>query len=309
MTARRVRPSGAGQRGSEPAGPGPPTRAEDGASRVTGGETRLRLGVAAVGIPLCVLVVYAGGMVFLAGLALLAGVGAREFVSMYRSRGDGPFLWVAVAGAALFPPTAGLLGLQQAWAGGAGLLMVVSFVALTRLPPERGPGVAAALTAFSVLYVGGLLAFAVPLRDSFTEGRAAGTLLFFMPVAVTWLADTAAYFGGRAVGRRPLAPQVSPNKTVAGAAGALAAGVVGGGIYGSWILPLAGPEMGLVRGLALGLAVSVAAILGDLVESSLKRECEVKDSSGLLPGHGGLLDRLDSLLWVFPVAYLFLSFT
>lgn len=304
MSVRRVRPSGPVREGA-----GPGVGAEDEAGYVSGGETRRRLGVAAVGIPLCALVVYAGGMVYLAGLALLAGVGAREYAAMYRSRGDRPFLWVAVAGAALFPPAVGILGLQEAWAGAAGLLMAVSLLALMRLPPERGPGVAAALTAFGVLYVGGLLAFAVPLREAFTDGRVAGTLLFFMPVAVTWLADTAAYFGGKAMGRRPLAPEISPNKTVAGATAALLAGVAGGGVYAAWILPLAGPDMSPLRGLALGLAVSVAAIVGDLVESSLKRECKVKDSSGLLPGHGGLLDRLDSLLWVFPVAYLFLRLT
>jgi phosphatidate cytidylyltransferase len=122
-------------------------------------------------------------------------------------------------------------------------------------------------------------------------------------VGVTWLADTAAYFGGKALGRRPLAPIVSPNKTIEGGIAALAAGPLGA-LAMAWLVIPELAALGAASVAMLGLLVAAAAILGDLVESAIKRECGVKDSSGLLPGHGGLLDRMDSLLWAIPVAYL-----
>lgn len=269
-------------------------------------EVRKRLAVAAVGIPLCVAVVYAGALATALGLALLAAQGMKEYVTIFRSGGERPFLAAGVVAAAAFPLATFAAGPALAWQAVAGLLMALAFGALLVDAPEEGPVKAAAVTLVGVLYVGGLLAFAVPLRAEFTDGRLAGTALFFLPVGVTWLTDTSAYFGGRAWGRRPLAPRVSPNKTVEGAAAGLVAGVAGGYLYGVWLLGAVGEGMTPLPAAALGLLVAVAAIAGDLVESVLKRECGVKDSSDLLPGHGGLLDRMDSLLWVFPVTYLFL---
>lgn len=278
-------------------------------------ELGLRLAVAGVGIPVCVAVTLAGGIFFVAGVAFLAAVSAREYVLLLRE-GDGPsplfLLTVATAGA--FPFAVAGLGTAGAWGLTPVLLAVAGAWAFMVRDPSRRPVTAAALTVFGALYLGGLLGFSVPLRAS-GETRLAGTLLFFLPVTVTWASDTAAYFGGRRFGRRQLAPRVSPNKTWAGAVSALAAGPVAALAYAWLVLPLAGgtfpglPSDGLAAlpALALGLAVAAAAILGDLVESALKRECGAKDSSGLLPGHGGLLDRLDSLLWAIPVAHLYLQ--
>lgn len=265
-----------------------------------------RLAVAAVGIPLCVAAVYAGGTLFAFGLALLAGVAMGEYVTMYRARGARAFLVLGIAGASALPVLALAAGPVTAWALAAGYLLLVSAAAMLRVRPEEEPIRGAALTFFGVLYVGGLLSFSVPLRESFAAGRLEGTLLFFLPVAVTWLADTAAFIGGRSWGRRPLAPHISPNKTVEGALSALAVGPLAALAYGTLLLPLAGAPLGPDRLLLLGGLLAAAAIVGDLVESILKRECRVKDSSDLLPGHGGVLDRLDSLLWAFPVTYLFL---
>ena len=166
----------------------------------------------------------------------------------------------------------------------------------------------AAATSIGALYVGGLLSFGIGLREGLLADPLQGTLLFFLPVAVTWLADTAAYFGGRALGKRPMAPKISPNKTVEGGVSGLLAGPIGVVAYTMLLLPDLADALGVPMLLLLGLIVSSAAILGDLAESALKRECGVKDSSNLLPGHGGVLDRLDSLLWSIPAAYLFLSF-
>jgi phosphatidate cytidylyltransferase len=265
-----------------------------------------------VGIPVCAVIVWVGGLAFAAGLAVLAGVGMGEFVAMFRSRaretGDAsglPFGVVGVGAAAALPLLTHAVGLGAAWSAVPILLLLVGAYALVTRPPEGGPIVAAALTVFGALYLGGLLAFGLPLRQAGGANRAAGTLLFFLPVVVTWLTDTAAYFGGKRWGRRRLAPIVSPHKTVVGAVSAVVAGPVVALAYASLLLPLVSISLDPVPTLLFGLVASVAGIVGDLVESLVKRECGVKDASHILPGHGGILDRLDSLLWVFPVAYLF----
>lgn len=279
------------------------------------GDLHLRLLVAAIGVPLCAMVVFAGGAAFAVGLGLVAGVGYWELATMYRSAGARPLVWTGAVGAAAFPPVVLYFGAAGAWWLAGLLLMAAGALATARVPIREGPGTAAALTAFGALYVGGLLSFGVPLREGLPPGaelgdeplatdRLAATLLFFYPVVTTWLADTAAYFGGKTFGRRRLAPRVSPNKTVEGALAAVLVGPLAALGYASWILP-GGWDLPPVRALLFGATVAAAAILGDLVESALKRETDVKDSSDLLPGHGGLLDRLDSLLWALPAAWFF----
>jgi phosphatidate cytidylyltransferase len=115
---------------------------------------------------------------------------------------------------------------------------------------------------------------------------------------IVWSADIGAYFSGRTFGKRKLAPQISPGKTWAGAYGALAAGTLTA-IIGGWLLDVRG---GLLLGLALLACLTVAAsIVGDLIESLMKRHAKVKDSGSIFPGHGGLLDRLDSVFAALPV--------
>jgi len=266
-----------------------------------------RLGVAALGIPLCVAVTWVGGPVFAAGLALLAAVAVREIAAMVRQPGYAFLSGPAAGVSALFPLSAWLAGPEVLGLVAAASLITLTGIATLRIPPTERPFQAAALSFAAAFYVGGLLAFGVPLRESMGAERLEGTLLFFLPVVVTWLVDTAAYTGGRALGKRRLAPRISPNKTVAGGVSALAAGPVAAVAYGSLFLPAIAGDLGLLGLAGLGLVIAAAAIVGDLVESSLKRECGVKDSSALLPGHGGLLDRMDSLLWAIPVAWIYLE--
>jgi phosphatidate cytidylyltransferase len=269
-------------------------------------ELTKRLTVAAVGIPVCIAVAYTGGVVFAAGLGILAYLGVGEIGAMLGERGRRQMTRVGAILAGLFPLAALIFGSQAiGWLAVGCLLGLMGFATL-RIPPEEMPFQTAALTFTAVIYVGGLLAFGVALRE-WLPGRVEGTLLFFLPVVVTWVVDTAAYTGGRAMGRRKLAPAISPNKTVEGGLSGLLAGPVAAVVY-TWIaLPDIAAGLGLGRLLVLGIVLAAAAIMGDLAESSLKRECRVKDSSALLPGHGGLLDRMDSLLWTIPVAYFFFA--
>lgn len=266
-----------------------------------------RLAVAALGVPLCVAVTWAGGGVFAAGLAVLSAAAVREIAAMFRVRGDTFLAAPAATIAALFPLSAWIAGTGSVGPLAVAALITLTGVAALRIPLEKRPFQAAALSFTAAFYVGGLLAFGIPLRETMIAGRLEGTLLFFLPVVVTWLVDTAAYTGGRALGKRPMAPRISPNKTVAGGVSALAAGPVAAAAYGFLLLPALSAELGIAGLLLLGVVLSAAAIVGDLVESALKRECGVKDSSALLPGHGGLLDRMDSLLWTIPVAWLVLE--
>lgn len=266
-----------------------------------------RLLVAAVGIPIVVAVAWLGGVFMAVGLGLLAAVGVTEAAGMLTARGR-PFLTrLAPLTAAALPAVALTAGPGGTALAVTAALLVMASVATMRVPPSVGPFHATALSFTVAVYVGGLLAFALLLRERLVADRTLGFVLFLLPVVVTWLSDTAAYFAGRTLGRRPLAPIVSPNKTVEGGIAALVAGPVGALL----VAHVGAPELASVGNLEVattGLLVALAAVLGDLAESALKRECGVKDSSGLLPGHGGLLDRMDSLLWAFPVAFVCLTF-
>lgn len=269
------------------------------------GDLRRRLVVAAVGIPASLVVVYRGDVVLALGLSFLAAVGFWEYAIMMREAGHRPFIGLGLLAALTFPLAVRTLGFGVAWAACVAFLALGSAVATLRLPPSERPISNAAITLFGAFYLGGLLSFGVPLREWFLPGRVEGTLLFFYPVVVTWITDTAAYAGGRSFGRRQLSPTISPNKTIEGAVSALIAGPLGALAYGLLVPVPVIQGLGPITLLVFGLFVALLAIIGDLVESALKRECGQKDASGLLPGHGGFLDRLDSLLWTIPGAYLF----
>ena len=156
-----------------------------------------------------------------------------------------------------------------------------------------------------MLYLGATLSFAYGLRyHRFTVDAIGGTALVMLPLLLTWASDTGAYFTGRAIGGRKLAPTVSPGKTVAGAAGGLVFTMIVAWLLGRHVLPdMARLGMTVQGALLFGALISVAAQVGDLAESMLKREAGVKDSSRIIPGHGGVLDRVDSLLFTLPLGY------
>jgi len=133
------------------------------------------------------------------------------------------------------------------------------------------------------------------------HGQERGRWWVLLAIVVVWAADTGAYVCGRLFGKRKLAPRISPGKTWAGVYGALVLGALVC-MFGGWLLGLRQPHQ-MLGMLTLGLATVAAAVVGDLIESLLKRQAEIKDSGTLFPGHGGLLDRMDSVLAALPLFF------
>jgi phosphatidate cytidylyltransferase len=283
------------------------------------GELARRVAVAVVGIPLVLLCLVLGGWVLGGLIALAAALGAREFFALARLRGSEPFEVPGVIGAAGLVLLAVRFETSEALAlagGGVliGLTLVLLAAAVWLRGPERSPLSSVAHTLTGVVYIGGTLAFVPVLRAMEVPGAAGvgaplrPAAFVLLPLLVTWVGDSAAYFVGRAFGRRKLAARVSPGKTVEGALAGLV-GAAGAGALMGWWIGQGGPAVGMPFVLnvwtvtGIGVVVGAAGQVGDLVESVLKRDAGVKDSGALLPGHGGALDRLDALFFAFPVCW------
>lgn len=268
---------------------------------------------AVAAVPVALGIVYIGGAALAALLSVMAAIGAWELYRIARARGVEALEPAGIPLAAAVPwlvwaELSGRLTLPLSYAAVA-MLAIFAAVIWAR-GTEGRPLATAGVTVFGVLYTGVMLSFGLliryhPFADPAGVAPVSGTVLVLLPMLLTWASDTGAYFFGRLFGRHKLIASVSPGKTVEGAIGGLVLSVVVCWAYVRWVLVPYG-HLGLSpAGIVLfGLLVSVAAQIGDLAESLLKREAGVKDSSGIIPGHGGILDRFDSLLFVLPVAAL-----
>lgn len=264
--------------------------------------------VAVIGAPIALGIIWFGGAPLATLAGALSGVAAWEYYRIAREGGATPMSVVGIVISALIPIAvhAQQLGVFAvplfAW-----ILVPLFVLALSIF--MRGvdgkPLGAAATTIFGALYTGGTLSYVYALRYfGYAVGDTAGALVVIMPVVLTWASDTGAYFTGRLVGGPKLLPSVSPAKTISGAVGAIVATVGACAAFVHYLLKphaqLAFSPTGLI---IFAVCISVTAQIGDLTESLLKREAGVKDSGTLFPGHGGVLDRLDSLFFVVPVTY------
>jgi len=252
-------------------------------------------------------VVWRGGWVLAVALAVLGMLGTREVYDFGKQQGIEPLEWVGFVAAAACPLATywvkGYADWEPVVYAGALWLLVVLVVAVARGPTRR-PLTAVAVTVFGSLYASALLSFLVAIRhgphaDAHPRGSVA---LAVLPLVVTWVGDTCAMAAGKLVGGPKLAPILSPHKTWAGAIGGAGGAVVAALAFGPLVLDRVAfglPQWQLV---VVGLVAAVAAQVGDVAESLLKREVGMKDSSSLIPGHGGVLDRLDSLYFVLPIA-------
>ncbi len=257
-----------------------------------------RILVGLIGLPVVLGAVWVGGW-WLFGLVVAAGmISVHEFVTMARPlRPLAPAVYLGVLLALLGAHT------SVAWMLGGVLATFVLAFALNAFAKTRSPStVAIGATVLGASWIGLGLGHIALLRELHDKPR----LVAFTVLITVWVADTAAYFGGRLVGRHKLAPSLSPGKTWEGfAIGSLA------GIFASFIALYDTRHTFLTswEAVALGAVVVLAAAAGDLFESMLKRDMEVKDTGRLLGGHGGVLDRIDSLLFAGAAAfYLVLAF-
>ena len=275
-------------------------------------ELSKRVLFAVAAIPVVAAAVWYGGAALAALLSVAAALAAWEYGRLAESAGSRPMKVWGVVLAALLPLGAHAVRLGL-WVPPLGMVALLAPLLLTVALWTRGvtgrPIESVATTLFGAWYTGGMLAFGYALRyHRFAIDATAGTLLLMLPLVLTWLNDSGAFFFGKKFGQRKLMPTVSPGKTVAGAVGALATCVVVTWAYFTFLLqPYAGLGLSITGLLIFGIAMSAAAQAGDLAESLLKRQAGVKDSSALIPGHGGVLDRVDSLLFTIPLAYVLLD--
>jgi len=254
-----------------------------------------------------VLVALVGGVIgfapwwgTLALACLVAAIGAAEVGALSRAVGAPlPTLVVSVASVVI------CAAVPVSMASGDVMVIVVaalvlggSLVTLAGGPPSPALITRAGITVMAPLYVGLPLGALVWIQVVF------GPRAVLFVIALIAISDTAQYVAGRAFGRHKLAPVVSPGKTVEGGIGGLVAAVATGVLLG----PVWGQAGSSIQGAGLGLALGAAGIMGDLFESTLKRSAGVKDSGALIPGHGGVLDRIDGYLFAVPVYLLFLRY-
>ena len=255
-------------------------------------DTGSRVAAALPAIAFAVLIVVLGGIWFAAGLILLGIVALHELYSlMGRVRPVNLAGFLAMAAICL----AALYGDERDVVLVLAISFPATFVLATLRPRREHVSWAIAVTYLGVLWIGLAFAHAIWLRELDHGGA-----LLVCALIGTFIGDTGAYFGGRAWGRRPLAPLISPNKTLEGLLSGIATGT-----FAFWLYAFAYHHdwFGGTDALIVGASVALAAPIGDLFESMLKRDLEVKDTGKLFGAHGGALDRLDAVFFSVPTAY------
>lgn len=274
-------------------------------------ELTRRIIFAVIAAPAGVAVIWFGDWALATMLAILSALGAWELFRFSKETGTRAFEPAGIALAALIPLAAhaSRLGVFNVPLTGVVAVVLLLFASTLWFRGVEGrPLSSVAITVFGVTYAS-LITYVYALRyHPYAVGALAGTLIALLPILLTWATDIGAYAFGRMFGRKKLMPSVSPGKTIAGAVGGLILTVVVCLLYVRFLLmPYAQLGLTLAGAVLFGIIVSAVGQIGDLAESLLKREAGVKDSSTLLPGHGGILDRFDSLLFVLPIAYLVLG--
>jgi len=268
-----------------------------------------RVAVAAVSIPTALGLVRLGGWPLVAALAGLAALGALELFRLAAAGGSTPLAWLGAMVAAAMPVL--MYGIARGsvshleWLGlGLVVWVVVPMaVAVIRRSPDRGPLGAIAVTFFAPFYTGLLLSFVIFLRHGVPDRNPwTATWVVFLPLVTVWVCDSIAMAAGAVFGGPKFAPVVSPKKTWSGTIAGSLAGAVVAPVFGWLFFARTGLLVSPPRLVLFGLVVASVGQVGDLAESLLKREAGVKDSGGFFPGHGGVLDRLDSLYWALPTA-------
>ena len=268
---------------------------------------RQRVIVAIVLLPIGMAAIYYGGLYYIALFTTLLGLAAWEYVQLFRAGGYHPSGVLVVGGTLAFAILRSLnYYFDSTWVEDiAWLASILTLVSMTYhlIQYERGRDQAAtdfALTISGIFYIGLLGSYLILLR-----GLPEGVWWVLTALPAVWFADSGAYFYGRAYGKHKLSPRLSPKKSWEGYIAGIIVSILGTAAFAAmWRLPAGvGTELTPLRGAILGLIISVIAPLGDLGQSMIKRQVNVKDSSNLIPGHGGAFDRIDSWLWAGVMGY------
>lgn len=259
---------------------------------------RARVLSALVMIPVVIALIYLGGIPWAIAIAIAGAIAWGEMTRLLQ-RSD--FAVDRIVGMGFV-----VLSIAAAYAQGAQLvqvdllrpllaLLLIASLIYALYDKSDHPTQNWAINVASALYLGFMLSHFVTLRE-----RPDGMFWVVFAFAMTWIGDTAAYFVGSALGKRKLWPRISPKKTWEGLAGEVAACAIAGPLLGGWLVGI-----DLWQGIVIGILIAVLGTFGDFAVSLVKRMAKAKDSSHLIPGHGGILDRLDSLLFTFPVVTYF----
>lgn len=301
--------------------PLPPTPLETAAAPTKRSDLQKRILTAAILVPLVSYIVFVGGYLYLATVLAFGLLAQREFYGLIEDKGARPLVGLGLVFGAAVIGVAYLFGrdyLAMLLMTASLLVMMVAQLGKKQITEALG---SISGTFFGVFYVAWLLSHIVLLRFFYDSASAhydvvqlaeleinpgTGIFLVFYCLGVVVLCDAGAYFAGRAWGRRKLAPEISPNKTVEGALGGIVVGTLGGALFKLvfallWPMESAAFVWSLV--IPFGIVLCVMGTIGDLVESLLKRDADVKDTGALLPGMGGILDRIDAPLLAVPVMY------
>ncbi|MBL7998133.1 MAG: phosphatidate cytidylyltransferase [Candidatus Kapabacteria bacterium] len=261
-----------------------------------------RVLVAIVAIPLVVWIVLSGGWYFAGFVALLAALGSDEFHRLALAKTAAVNRVLLLVCSAALPLMCMASGTTQMYLVATAVVLLVMTAELWRNIPNPLLNIAATLGG--IAYVGGLFSSLVMLRNTpliTTASASSGAWLVMSVFLAIWTCDSAAYFAGLAFGKHKIFPRVSPKKSWEGSiAGALSATALT-----AFLLPYVIPGFALHHAIAIGAIAGVVGQIGDFAESLLKRDANIKDSSSLIPGHGGILDRFDSVLFVAPSVLLY----
>lgn len=249
-----------------------------------------RVAVSIVFLPLLYLyIMYLSPIWFFFLLLFVSSLALNEFCSMYRVKGELKYISLLLG--------AGILGisfLERGYVSDALIIASLSLI-VVRLFLRRDPSSSLsdlAAPIIGLIYIPGLLSFQ-------NEIRLIGAHWVIFLYATVWAADSMAYYIGKGIGKRKLYQEVSPNKTIAGAAGSLIGGMLGALLLQFFLVP----RLSVHAALSIGLTVGLITLVGDLAESMFKRDAGVKDSGILIPGHGGILDKMDGSLFTGPFLY------
>jgi phosphatidate cytidylyltransferase len=264
-----------------------------------------------IGIPLMVILVFTGGgFPFVLGIGAISIIGLIEFYNGVRKTGADPQSWVGIASVFLFLLAARSEFSQAGFSlPGVLTIFVIATIIVELIRPKRSPIRNLGSTFLGVIYVGWLFSFLIAI-NSIKHGPGISILRWHVALGgwlvlyvsfVVWASDTSAYLIGRKWGKHKLAPMLSPGKSWEG----FFAGITGSVIMS--VLMSRPLDISVSNAVALGVGIGIAGVVGDLAESAMKRDLGLKDFGAILPGHGGVLDRFDGLLFAAPLFYYYVK--